>query len=184
MLYARARLIQASACFVLLKVEVTRIVMVEQVLLILSLIISTHAPSVQRESGGRVPNARLIGNISKVAAGCGCYFRSAGEDASSERYIFFADASEAAPLMNIGGRDVRLRLISSTERPGGVRRKGERFSRRYAAGDIKIRMSFVATSVCPSPYDPECAANNYDVTLTASKGARRQTVKAVGGCGC
>ena len=184
MLLARGELMRALDCFVLLKVEVTRIVMVEPVLLILSLIISTHAPSAQRASSGRVPSARLIGHISKVADDCGCYFRSAGEGASSERYIFFEDASEEAPLMNIGGRDVRLRLISSTERPGGVRRKGERFSRRYASGDIKIRMSFVATRVCPSPYDPECAANHYDVTLTASKGARRQTVKAVGGCGC
>ena len=158
--------------------------MVEHVLLILSLMFSAPAPSLQRASGGRVPGARLIGTVNKVADDCGCYFRRAGEDASSERYIFFEDASEGAPLMNIGGRDVRLRLISSTEPPGGVGSKGERFSRKYAAGDIKIHMSFVATGVCPGPYDPECVANSYDVTVTASRGARRQTVRAEGGCGC
>ena len=168
----------------MVNVEITRIVMAQHVLLILSLIFSTPAPSLQRASGGSVPSARLIETVNKVAEGCGCYFRPAGEDASSKRYIFFEDASEGAPLMNIGGRDVRLRLISSTEPVGGVGRKGERFSRRYAAGDIKIRMYFVATSVCPGPYNPECVANSYDVTVWASKGARRQTVKAEGGCGC
>ncbi len=155
-----------------------------EALLILSLIVSTYAPAIQRKSSRRALNSKLIGNVNKVADDCGCYFRSAGEVERSEPYIFFEDATEEAPLMNMGGRDVRLRLISSTEPPGGVQRKGERFSRRYASGDIRIRMSFVATSVCPGPYDPECAANHYEVTLTASKGARRQTIKAVGGCGC
>lgn len=165
-------------------VEVAGIVMVEHLLLILSLMFFTTTPLPQRASGGGVPTAWLIGNVTKVAEGCGCFFRPAGESASAERYIFFEDVSEAAPLMNIGGRDVRLRLISSTEPPRGVRRKGERFSRRYAAGTVKILMYFVATSVCPPPYNPECVANHYDVTVTASKGPRRQTVKAVGGCGC
>ena len=158
--------------------------MAEHVLLILSLIFSTPAHSLQQASGERVPGTRLLGTVNKVAEGCGCYFRPAGEHASPERYIFFEDASEAAPLMNIGGREVRLRLISSTEPLGGVGRKGERFSRRYAAGDIRVRMSFVATRVCPGPYDPECVANSYDVTVTASKGSRRQTVRAEGDCGC
>jgi hypothetical protein len=126
----------------------------------------------------------LIGDVNKVADSCGCYFRLANEDGNSERYVFFEDAREGAPLMNIGGRNVRIRLVSSTEPTEGVKRKGERFSRRYASGDIKVRMGFVATSVCPPPYDPECAANSYDVTLTVIKGTRRQTVKAVGGCGC
>lgn len=158
--------------------------MVQHLLLILSLMFFTPAPLHQRASGGREPAARLIGNVSKVAEGCGCFFRPAGEGASAGRYIFFEDVSEAAPIMNLGGRDVMLRLISSTEPPEGVRRKGERFSRSYAAGDIKIHMYFVATSVCPPSYDPECMANHYNVTVTASKGARRQTVKGVGACGC
>lgn len=152
-----------------------------EVILILSLVFSTGASSVQRKSSRRVPNSQLIGSIKKVADDCGCYFRSAGE--SSERYVFFEDANEP-PLMNIGGRDVRLWLIVSSEPTDGVQKKGEQFSRWYASGDIRIRMSFVATSVCPGSYDSECAANHYEVTLIASQGARRQTVKAVGGCGC
>lgn len=67
---------------------------------------------------------------------------------------------------------------------GSVRGKGERFSRRYASGGVKVRLDFAATRVCPPQYNPECVANSYDVTLTATAGTRRQTIKAVGGCGC
>jgi hypothetical protein len=163
-----------------------RIELVSQVFLILMLFFSTPAPFAQRKSGGRVPDTRLIGNVSgvTVADSCGCYFRFRNEDGNSERYVFFEDASKGSPLVNIGGRNVELKLISSTEPSNGLRRKGEWFSRRYASGAIKVRMDFVATSVCPSSYNPECVANSYDVMLTVIKGARRQTIKAVGGCGC
>ena len=154
------------------------------VLLILVLVVSPPALWGQRKSGGAAPRARLIGAVSRVAEGCGCYFRPTDRDEGAERYVFFEDASEGAPVMSIGGREVRLRMVSSTEPPGGVRRRGERFSRRYAAGAVRVRMEFVATSVCPPPYDAECAANGYEVRLTATEGARRQTIKAVGGCGC
>ena len=169
-----------------MKVAVMRTLLVRQIYLILMLVFSAPALSAQRKSGGSVPDARLIGNVSGVDAadGCGCYFQFPNEDRNPERYVFFEDAGKGSPLMNIGGRNVKLKLISSTEPPDGVKRKGERFSQRYASGDIKIRMDFAATSVCPPPYDPECVANSYDVLLTAIKGTRRQTIKAVGGCGC
>ncbi len=161
-----------------------RIILVKQISLILLLSFSTSALLAQRKPGGRVPNSRLIGRVNRMADGCGCYFRFANEDWSPERYVFFEDVSQGAPLMNIAGRDIKLRLVSSTEPSTGVTRKGERFSRTYASGDIKVRLGFVATSVCPPPYDPECVANSYDVTLTTIKGTRRQTIKASGGCGC
>ena len=150
------------------------------------LLLSTTELLAQRRSGERIPNTRLIGHVSgvTVAESCGCYFKFPNEDKNSERYVFFEDASKESPVMNIGGRNVKLKLISSTEPPDGIKRNGERFSRRYVSGSIKIRMDFVATRVCPPPYNPECVANNYDVTFTAVKGGRRQTLKAVGGCGC
>lgn len=179
-----ARSTRTLDCFVVLKLKSMRIVMCTQIPLSLILFFSTPVLAVQRKSGERVPRTPLIGNVRKVADKCGCYFRSADEEERSERYVFFEDAIEGAPLMNIGGRNVRLRLISSTEPPGGVRRKGERFSRRYTARGINVRMELVATSVCPGPYNPECVANSFDVTLTTTKGSRRQTIRAVGGCGC
>ena len=152
------------------------------------LVLFCSAPAVlaQGRSGERKSNARLIGSVSgaTVAEGCGCYIRAASAGRDSERYVFFEDAGQEAPLMNIGGRNVKLRLIGSTEPPNGVRRRGERFSKRYASGGVKVRMVFVAESVCPPPYNPECVANRYSVTVTAVEGRRRQTIKAVGGCGC
>ena len=159
-------------------------VMVKQILLTLMLLASTPALLAQRKPDGRVSNARLIGSVNKVADSCGCYFRSAKEHENSQRYVFFEDGSQGLVLMNIGGQSVRLRLVSSTEPPGGVSRNGERFIRRYASGATRIRMDFVATSVCPGPYDRECLGNSYKVKLTAIKGAQKQTIKVVGGCSC
>jgi hypothetical protein len=85
--------------------------------------------------------------------------------------------------MNIDGSDVKLKLISSSEPSGGVRRKGERFSRNYVSGGVRVRMDFVTASVC-APNDEGCESTNYDVTVSVRIGGRRQTVKAVGGCGC
>ena len=109
--------------------------MVRQMFLILMLVFSTPALLAQRKSGGKFPNDRLIGNISglTIADNCGCYFHLPNEDTNPEGYVFFEDDSEV-PVMNIGGRNVKLKLISSTEPPDGVKRKGERFSRRYASG--------------------------------------------------
>lgn len=158
--------------------------MAKQISLILLLIVSAQALFAQPTSGRRASTARLIGSVRRVADGCGCYFRAANKNSSVERYIFFEDASEGAPVINISGRDVKLRLVSSTESPEGGKKKGSRSSRRYVARDIKVRLDLVATSVCPPAYDRKCAGESYDVRLTVIKGARRQTIKAVGGCGC
>jgi hypothetical protein len=156
----------------------------KQISLIMTLIFSVSALAAQNNPGKSSPPLRLIGNVKKSAEGCGCYFRSVKEDKNSERYVFFEDASEHAPLMNIDGRNVKLRLINSTELSGGVERKGGRFSRSYASGAIRIRLDFVAVSVCPAPYNPECVASRYEITLIVNKASRRQKIKAVGGCGC
>ena len=85
--------------------------------------------------------------------------------------------------MHVGGRDVKLALARTTEPDAGVRNEGDRFSRWYASGKLKVRMDFVATSVCGAD-DEGCESNSYKVTITAREGSRRQTVRVVGGCGC
>jgi hypothetical protein len=132
----------------------------------------------------KTSNVSLIRNISGAVdvQGCGCYFQFPSEDRRSGRYLFFEDFSEESPLMNIDGENVRLKLISSTEPSEGVKRGG-RFSRSYVSSNIKVRIDFVATSVC-APNDEACESTNYDVTVTVIKGSRRQSVKAIGGCGC
>jgi len=130
-------------------------------------------------------NAGLIRNVSGAGEvqGCGCYFQFPSEGRNSTRYLFFEDFSEESPLMNIDGKDVRLKLVNSSEPADGIAKKGERFSRNYVSGDVRVRVDFVTTSVC-APGDEACESTGYAVTVTVVKGGRKQTVKAVGGCGC
>ena len=126
----------------------------------------------------------LIGNIEGAVddSSCGCNFRFPS-DRNARRYVFFEDFSADAPVMNVGGHDVKLALARTTEPDAGVRRKGDRFSRWYTSGKLKVRMDFVATSVCAAD-DEQCEGNSYNVTISAREGDRRQTLRVVGGCGC
>lgn len=130
-------------------------------------------------------DAGLIRNVSGAVQvqGCGCYLQFPNEDRSSNRYIFFEDFSQESPLMNVDGENVRLKLVSSSEPSDGVKRKGDRFSRNYVSGDVKVRLDFVTASVC-APKDESCESTGYDVTVTVWKGSRKQIMKAAGGCGC
>lgn len=160
--------------------------------LIISLLIAASASPIllaQRRpsSANRLP---LIQNISEAPEiqGCGCYFQFPNQARNAERYVFFEDFSEESPLMNIDGRNVRLKLISSnepysTDDSASSIRRGARFYRRYVVGNVQVRMNFIVTSVC-ALNNESCESTGYNVTITAVKGNRRQTVRAVGGCGC
>ena len=153
--------------------------------LLLILLLATVALSALAQKRLPERNAGLIRNVSGAVEvqGCGCYFQFPNEGRNSNRYLFFEDFSEESPLMNIDGENVRLKLVSSSEPSGGVPKKGERFSRNYVSRGAKVRMDFVTTSVC-APNDEACESTGYDVTVTVWKGGLKQTVKAVGGCGC
>ena len=71
----------------------------------LLIILAVVNGSAQGGSRGRGSDARLIGNVSvpTVAEGCGCYFRAASAGRDSGRYVFFEEAGQEVPLMNIGG---------------------------------------------------------------------------------
>jgi hypothetical protein len=153
--------------------------------LLLILLLTPAALSAPAQKHVPDRNARLIRNIrGRVEAqGCGCHFQFLNEDRNSNHYLFFEDFSEESPLMNINGGNVRLKLVGSSEPSGGVKKKGERFSRSYMSGNVKVRIDFVTTSVCAAN-DESCESTGYDVTVMVMKGGREQTVKAVGGCGC
>ena len=152
-------------------------------LLTLTLALSTPVLMAQMKPSARITDTKLIGYVSGVeVAGSGCDFQLAGESRSSRRYIFFEDDSDGVPYMNIDGRNVRLKLVSSTEPYRRAERKGDRFVRSYASGDVRVRMAIVVTSVC-APTDEGCEFTGYKATITISKGNRKQTVNAVGGCG-
>ncbi len=84
--------------------------------------------------------------------------------------------------MNIGGRDVKLSLVSVQGRIGkdGV---DTRSTERYATGDITVVGRYIVTKVC-APEDENCESTSYSVTFVVTKGRQSQTVKAVGSCGC
>lgn len=124
-----------------------------------------------------------VGIVSGVhVEGCGCYFKFPLESGDSERYVFFEDFSEKSPVMNIDGRNIRLKLISSTE-PNRSKRKGERFNRTYGAGNLRVRINFVVTSVC-APNDEQCESDSYNATIIVTRRNQKRTIKVVGGCGC
>jgi hypothetical protein len=153
--------------------------------LLLILLLAPVALSALAQKRSPERNVGLIRNITGAVEvqGCGCYFQSPNKARNSNRYLFFEDFSEGSPLMNVDGKDIRLKLVSSSEPSGGVKKRGEGFSRNYVAGEVKVHMNFVTTSVC-APNDESCESTRYEVTVSVSKGGRKQTVKAVGGCGC
>lgn len=126
--------------------------------------------------------ARLKNNA--VADGCGCYFQYRGVPRNQQYYVFFSsiEDDEKAAWMNIDGQDVKLTLARKTDPKGSVR-VGSRSTRRYVADDISVDATYVATKVC-GRNDESCESTDYSATLVVKKGAKMQTVKAVGGCGC
>src|SRR5881396_1600098 len=82
------------------------------VICVLAVIISNGNPILAQDHSKR-PSLGIIKSV-KVT-GCGCYFGLPNQDINSDHYIFFEDFSEKYPVMNINGRNVRLRLISSNE---------------------------------------------------------------------
>ena len=160
-----------------------RLTVSKYLLLALALALTTPVLMAQKKHSARVPDKKLIGYVSGVdVEGSGCDFQLAGESRSSRRFIFFEDDSDGVPYMNIDGRNVRLKLVNSTEPYRRAEREGERFIRGYTSCDVRVRMDIVVTSVC-APNDEACEFTGYKATITVSKGGRKQTVKAVGGCG-
>lgn len=126
------------------------------------------------------PGASMIGYVGKshLVDGCSCDL-SFGND-SSRRSVYSAEIDEKSAWMNIDGRDVRLKLVNSVASTGRIR-KGWHSSKTYVAGNITVRIDRTATKV-PTREGEE--VTEYAATITVSQSNRKQTVKAVGGCGC
>ena len=130
---------------------------------------------------------RLVANLKNntVADGCGCYFRFPGTDENSQKYIFFSsieEDDENTAWMNIGGEDLKVRLVKKFD-PKAIVRVGSKSTRQYAAGNILVDVTYVATEVC-GRNDESCESTSYAATFVVKKGKAMQTLKATGGCGC
>jgi hypothetical protein len=98
----------------------------------------------------------------------------------NQLYVFMSDLDDNA-VMNLDGRDTKLKPTSHRE-PKSEPKKGDRSTFNYAAKGTSVRVDFVATEVC-SPNDDGCEVTSYDATITLTRGAARQVVKAQGICG-
>jgi hypothetical protein len=99
---------------------------------------------------------------------------------NNERYVFMSDFDDNA-IMNIDGKDTRLKAVSHHE-PEGEPKKGDRSTWNYASKGATVRVDFVAIGVC-SPNDEGCEATSYNATITVIRGPGKQIVKATGMCG-
>ena len=129
---------------------------------------------------------RLVANLKNntVADGCGCYFRFRGTDENSQKYVFFSsiEDEEKTAWMNIGGADLKVRLVKKFD-PKGTVRVGSKSTRQYTAGNVLVDATYVATEVCGRD-DESCESTSYAATFVVKKGRAMQILKATGGCGC
>jgi hypothetical protein len=112
--------------------------------------------------------------------GAGC---SAWKGSNSENTIFWTtDGKEA--LMNINGKDTKLKQISESRSNNSDRRskKGDRWVSVYKSGKITVKLTRIVNRVC-KPGDKECESIGYAATFDLQNGKQRETIKANADCG-
>ena len=127
----------------------------------------------------------LVGNVKRSGLdGCGCYFRFRGTSRDVEEYMFVENIEEndKTAWMDIDGHDVQLKLVKERN-PGDREVVGSKWTRTFAANNILVTSTYVATRVCARD-DESCESTDYSATFVVRKGKRVQTVKALGTCGC
>lgn len=148
-------------------------------LLVLLGAFSISAPHTYSQS----KQAPRLGSVTEKSLldGCGCSIYRTAEDLKQDRYLFVSDMDEEA-VINLDGKDVKLRVLSWKEKKGQLR-VGARSSETYAAGDVNVRLDFTVRKVCP-PKDESCEAIWYDVKMSVTRKGQRTVVNAKGLCGC
>jgi hypothetical protein len=135
-------------------------------------------------AGTKPPKKSLIGPIKDESHEdtCGCRFGYPSKpNRSFPGYLFLTSYDIETAWMNIDGEDVKLRLAHTTELKRA--RVGGRFSSIYVASGIKVLIVYTITSLC-IPYSPNCEMVGYKARVNVSKGARRQSLRLEGACGC
>lgn len=141
-----------------------------------------HAARVAVLGGG----ASMIGKIRSTDSveGCGYYIKYPSKTKAKPReYLFFEKTGEDVSwaLMNIDGRDVRLRLTRVNEPPSFASRgyrPRDKFTRIYSAGSITVTANFTVVS------RRGAELTTLNVTFTITNGDRREMIKGVGEVGC
>lgn len=116
---------------------------------------------------------------------CGCTlwmlsdYRPANQIAK-RRVVFFSELTDYR-IMNFDGKDVRLEL--DRESPHTKERAGSHSWQEYKRGEIKVRIDFVATKVCPAR-DESCELIYYNANIRIARGVHKTLARAKGFCGC
>lgn len=127
---------------------------------------------------------RLVGNLNLPPAieNCGCYFYRDSRQRPGA-LVYFFDFSSGLPLMNVQGNDTQVSPDTQSDLQNWPTRRGGRFRWGFSAGQVRITVRGTATRVC-APDDERCESTDFDVSIEARRGPARQTLHAVGGCGC
>jgi hypothetical protein len=114
-----------------------------------------------------------------LTTGCGnLYFYPASQtDASKATYVFLARGDGSDALMNLAGRDVRLRQIKLSTREN---RKARQFSYRF--GDLRVSVVLERFK----PKDKSASDDDFmlKMKITLRKGRAVRIVRAVGSADC
>ena len=123
----------------------------------------------------------LVGTLQDPRVVRGCSW-SASAAALGAGPVFLAEYDESLIVMNIGGSDVRLEL-DATSGAGYPRRVGERVTKIYTSGAVRVDATYTAVWVCP-PGQEGCEVTRFDVTFIVRRGDRVETVSATAEVGC
>ena len=123
----------------------------------------------------RVPSA-IFSNCSSTLQ------LSEDDQKHNDRYVFVDDLGKTV-LMNIDGKDIRLRPVSHKE-PKGEPKKGDKSVSIYTDGNaINVRIDYVLTEPC-NPKEEHCEVTYYDATIAVTRSGLKRVVKAKGAIGC
>nr|CAS02448.1 putative integron gene cassette protein [uncultured bacterium] len=144
--------------------------------LVIAQLLLSSAPSPGRE----LSEARLLAPLHNQSAVDGCSW-SASSRGVGKGYIFLAEYDQSKILMNIGGVDTDLRLISSR---GNLSRLGSVATDVYRsqAGTV-VYATYRTTWRCPVGQE-SCEVTRFDATYEVTTGSRRQVVHGTGAVGC
>jgi hypothetical protein len=114
---------------------------------------------------------------------CGCVLQLVADyKRRNGRLVFVNDIDDAAQ-MNLDGRDVPLKQLSSKGDRNFAERVGARFSETYTGGGYRVKVDYLTTKVCRMD-DDQCETTWYSADITVSRHNRAVKVKTLGVCGC
>ena len=148
----------------------------------ITLLIIMLAAAVVAEAQSVSTSSRLrIGYIGDPGYGCGCSLSYNMAESYNQKFLLLTPMDDAT-YTNVDGKEVTLRLVAASQRRRRER-VGDRSWETYSAGNLKVRVDYVVTEVCPVN-DEGCEVTHYRATMIVTRGKERRVVKGVASCGC